>query len=181
MGVCRSTPSVISRDGSMLPSSYADVRSPDDVIACGRPHSPTRFTSASSSSTITTITSTLRSRCCRLQRRRFSGSGGTNHRTPSSHSASNRCLRSSRSRRLPHGGKCYCQHLSGEDATRRRSYKIGTAVNKIKFTLWIETGNHLRIWEVCKRRGKDQIYICLPKGRQCAGRQLSNGCHLARS
>ena len=29
----RSTPSVFSRGGSLLPSSYADVRSPDDVIA----------------------------------------------------------------------------------------------------------------------------------------------------
>ena len=29
----RSTPSVFSRGGSLLPASYADVRSPDDVIA----------------------------------------------------------------------------------------------------------------------------------------------------
>ena len=28
-----STPSVFSRDGSMLPSTYADARSPDDVTA----------------------------------------------------------------------------------------------------------------------------------------------------
>ena len=29
----RSAPSVFSRDGSLRPSSYADARSPDDVIA----------------------------------------------------------------------------------------------------------------------------------------------------